>query len=259
MLGQKTTRWDWTGGCSEFDILTTSLFSIFLLVMMSQSPAMAQHALDANPSVQGRMNPVRDPLAQANRHYIVGDRFGGGSFEEPHRNQFLGAGQYNGEKTLGRSLRLEAEGSSAWKIHDERLKQMRQPQQIPAKKEPQSTLRGDLRNSGQRLELSASYKSDMLIERLPARTELILGDCIFYDELLLALSVQRGTAVEAKIRKLNLKESEQFLDLYRDRLKSQGRLSDELRDQLDVLKRQIVGDHCAMKEPTDREPAPAQD
>jgi hypothetical protein len=201
-------------------------------------PAFSQHALDANLSVSGPINPVQDPLARSSRRYLVDDNFGGGQFEARHRLENFGSGSSNGERAVGRSLKNEVEGSSGWKVYDSKLSAMRSAE---------NEARQKLRQTGQKLELSATYQADMRIDSLPARTDRTLGDCRFYEDLLQTLSVQKGTAVESKIRKLKLKESEQFLDLYQDRLKSQGRLTDELRDKLDHFRRQIGEDQCSIK------------
>lgn len=239
---------------------------IFAFVSVVFTSALgAQTALDANLQVGQRVNPVRDPLAGQNRQYIVGENFGGGSFEEPSRFQNFGYGTYNGSRTLGRNLRNDAEGSTGWRIYDQRLTNQREAtsenSQVTQPQTPTQTtaaastwvdtrvpstmvdLRQNLRQAGSQLQLSSEYNSQLLIDSNRSKT-LRLGDCHFYEEFLEVIGVEKSTAAEAKIRNLSIEESARFMSLYSDRLKQREKLTEELAEKLASYRKILEDARC---------------
>ncbi len=121
-----------------------------------------------------------------------------------------------------------------------------------------------LRQSGRHLELSASYKSELRIDSLSPELEPRFGDCSFYQDFIRLIDVDKSTAVEAKIRKLDLDEASRFIYLYSERLKSQSRWTESLGEKIDGFQNALGALNCQVRselvdEFTDDERSQTQD
>ncbi len=116
-------------------------------------------------------------------------------------------------------------------------------------------LESRLRQTGQHLELSASYHSDLRIDSLPEKTESSFGDCGFYEDFIRLLDIEKSTAVEGKIRKLSLEEASRFIYLYGQKLKSQNKWTDSLGEKMNDYRRAISERNCSPEEDSENEQA----